>query len=774
MVRSSVVTMTMYRACLSLAIAGALVLVACDGGDRASSGATREAQTITFNRHVAPILFDRCAACHRPDGSAPFGLLTYAQVRRRAHQIREVTASRYMPPWLPEPGYGRFRGERRLSDEQIRIVGRWIDQGMAEGDPSDLPVAPRWTERWQLGAPDLVVKMPRPYTLAAEGPDVFRNFVIPVPIERKRYVRTIEFRPGNNKVVHHAEILVDAARWSRQMVSQDQEPGFDGMTSRAVWPDGHFLGWTPGKVPEMGPDDMAWTLKAEADLVVQLHLQASGKPEVVQAEIGLHFTRLPPRRRPVMIRLGSQVIDIPAGAADYVTEDSYVLPVDVEVLSVYPHAHYLGKDLRGHAKLPDGTTEWLVWIKDWDFNWQDSYRFFEPLFLPRGTTLHMRYTYDNSSANKRNPHHPPQRVRYGPQSSDEMGDLWIQAVPTSTGDLAALRRDYGARERRADIAAYEKLLRDDPAHYRLALGLADLYRRDGRPASAKAVLEELVKQVPDDAYAQHDLAMMEQSEGNLAGAIERYRRALELKPELPEGHYNLANAYRVQKRLDEAIDNYRRAIELQPAYAEAHNNLGIALRAVGRNEQAVAHYRQALAIDPDHARAHHNLALALRTAGQTERSIMHLREAVRIDPRYAKAHINLGMALLRRGDRAAAMGSFRRAIGLRPDWPSPYNELAWMLATDPLAAGHRAAAIGFAERAAELTHQRDPVVLDTLATAYASVGRFEDAVRTSSRGLELAKAAGQGSLATQIAARLDLFRHGQVYQEDSSVSRSNP
>ena len=228
---------------------------------------------VTFASDVAPIIFDRCGECHRPGGSAPFSLLTYSAVRQRAAQIAAVTKSRFMPPWKSEPGYGEFIGQRPLADAEISAIQRWVEGGTLEGDPRDLPAQPRWIEGWQLGKPDLIVTLSKPYTLQAEGTDVFHVFVIPLPVSATRFVRGLEFRPGNPKVVHHANIRIDRTPRSRQLDEQDPAPGYDGLIARsAVYPDGHFLGWTPGQIAPLLPKGLAWRLDQGTNLVVQLHM----------------------------------------------------------------------------------------------------------------------------------------------------------------------------------------------------------------------------------------------------------------------------------------------------------------------------------------------------------------------------------------------------------------------------------------------------------------------------------------------------------------------
>ncbi len=224
----------------------------------------------------------------------------------------------------------------------------------------------------------------------------------------------------------------------------------------------NVYGWTPGKAPFMEPADRAWTLERGSDLVMQLHMLPTGAPEIIQPSVGLFFSDRPPAHAPLPIKLESKAIDIPAGQADYAIDDRYVLPADVDVLSVYPHAHYLAKEMKGTATLPDGTVKPLIWIRSWDFRWQDQYRYVDPLFLPKGTTIAMHFTYDNSDGNPRNPHHPAQRVKWGPQSSDEMGALWLEVLPRRDEDVAALTRDYEERSLRADIAGAEMQVGTSP------------------------------------------------------------------------------------------------------------------------------------------------------------------------------------------------------------------------------------------------------------------------------------------------------------------------
>ncbi|HVY69355.1 MAG TPA: ascorbate-dependent monooxygenase, partial [Verrucomicrobiae bacterium] len=285
---------------------------------------------LTFNKDVAPIVFARCSRCHRPGESGPFNLLTYADVKKHADQIVEVTAKRYMPPWLPEPGYGDFANSRRLSDAEVTVFRDWVAAGAVEGNAADLPPMPAWTEGWQLGKPDLVLKAAAPFHLPSEGRDVYRNLIVPTSLPGRRHVRAFEFHPGNSKVVHHAFVKMDPTRQSRRLEGKDGEPGFPGMSvpDSVIMPDGQFMGWQPGRLPAENPLGLAWNLEPGADLVLQLHLRLTGKPETVQPEVGLYFTDLPPQRTCYKFLLTSLVLDIPPGQADYTVQDDFTLPVD--------------------------------------------------------------------------------------------------------------------------------------------------------------------------------------------------------------------------------------------------------------------------------------------------------------------------------------------------------------------------------------------------------------------------------------------------------------
>jgi mono/diheme cytochrome c family protein len=554
------------------------------------------AQEVTFSRDVAPIVFEACATCHRSDGPGPFSLTTYDEVRRRATQIAQVTKSRFMPPWKVEPTVGRFVGQRQLTDREIATIEAWVRAGTPEGDPKHLPKLPRVTGGWLLGTPDLIVRPESPYILPAQQDDAFRIFAIRIPIKTRTYVTGLEFRPGNARVVHHANIRIDRTDSTRKLDAADPLPGYDGLMPRtAEYPEGHFLGWTPGQVAPLVQPHLAWTLEPGSDLVVQLHMQPSGAVEEVLPEIGLYFTDRAPERTPTILRLGSQGIDIPPGESRHVIRDSYELPVDAQLLAVQPHAHYRARRIRGTATLPDGTSRIVMDINDWDFRWQHVYRHESPIALPKGTRLSMEYTYDNSAENPRNPELPPARVYWGQRSRDEMGDLWFQLLAGNEPDRQRLSDEVNRKMTAEDIVGYETML----------------------------------KVTPDDAELRDDVAVLYLSRGLVNNAIRHFEVSVALKPQSAAAHFNLGTAQAQGGRFDAAVAAFRTALKLRPDYSLAHGNLGRVLLAQNKVEEALVHLREAVRLDPSNPRSLLGLAEALAAVGSYDDAIAALERALK-------------------------------------------------------------------------------------------------------------------------------------------------
>ncbi|MEI6233355.1 MAG: hypothetical protein WCT04_09895 [Planctomycetota bacterium] len=396
--------------------------------------------SVTFNKDIAPILFQNCTGCHRPGEVAPFDLITYQDASKRAKQLARVTQSRYMPPWKAEPGHGEFLDERRLTTDQLALIKNWADNGAPEGVAADLPAAPKFTDGWKLGEPDLVVKMPDSFTLQAEGRDVFRCFVIPLKLDADTYVSAIDFRPGNRKIVHHALFFLDSNGVAAKKTSADGKPGFESFGSPGFVPTGGLGGWAPGYTPRPLPDGMGKLVKKGSDLVIQIHFHPSGKEEQEQSTLGLYFTKKTPDKVVASIPIGSRKIDIAAGATNYKVTKDFTVPIDAEVVGLTPHAHYLCKEMKVTATLPDGSKKSMIWIKDWDFSWQDQYLYKTPMKLPKGTNIAFEYTYDNSADNPRNPSNPPKAVKWGHETNDEMALVFLSYVSKSQSDAATVRR----------------------------------------------------------------------------------------------------------------------------------------------------------------------------------------------------------------------------------------------------------------------------------------------------------------------------------------------
>jgi mono/diheme cytochrome c family protein len=390
-----------------------------EAGDKA--GAARAEGSLTFNKDIAPLVFQRCASCHRPGEVAPFPLLEYRDVSKRAKLIQAVIEDRSMPPWKPEPGFGHFADDRRLTDAQLAMIARWIKEGMPEGDPADRPAPPQFATGWQLGEPDMVVKMAEPYTLTAEGADVYRCFVIPLQIPEGKYLKAVEYRPGNRRIVHHAVHSMLPHKVAQAKLAEGDGKSFaSGLAPPGELLPGQLAFWTPGMEPRPLPDGFAVAWPKRVDLVLQLHLHPSGKPETEQSTIGLHFTDEKPRDHLRLVVMSNPDIDIKPGDANHVVTKSMKLPVDVKLYGIFPHMHLLGRTVKLTATLPNGTSIPLIAIDDWDFQWQMYYEYASPLRLPAGTRLDGRWTYDNSAENPANPSKPPKQITYGEQTANEM------------------------------------------------------------------------------------------------------------------------------------------------------------------------------------------------------------------------------------------------------------------------------------------------------------------------------------------------------------------
>ncbi|HEX7901953.1 MAG TPA: ascorbate-dependent monooxygenase [Planctomycetota bacterium] len=399
-------------------------------------------QDVTYAKDVAPILFKHCASCHRPGEIGPFPLTTYKDAAKRAKHLVEATSDGRMPPWKAEPQAHAFKDERRMSADEKSVLRRWAESGAPEGE--NAPPAPSFPEGWRLGTPDLVLTMAKPFKIPAGGRDVHRCFVVPIPIDADKTVAAVEFKPGNPAVVHHALMFLDSLGQGRK--KDVDGTGFGGFGGVGILPTGGLGGWVPGATPRFLPEGTGMYLRKGSDLVLQIHYHPTGKEEEDQSRLGLYFTKTPAEKIVTGIAVASRGLYIPAGAKRHkASAESQPLPVDANLIGIAPHMHTVGREMRVWAELPGGKTEPLIWIKDWDFNWQGSYQYERSVRLPKGTVVKLEAFYDNSTDNPQNPSSPPKPVRWGEQTTDEMCLLGLQMTTDTPEDLKALTQMRGSR-----------------------------------------------------------------------------------------------------------------------------------------------------------------------------------------------------------------------------------------------------------------------------------------------------------------------------------------
>ena len=378
----------------------------------------------------------------------PFSLLTYKDAAKRAGFLRDVTASREMPPWRAVHGYGDFHDAGRLSRRELAVLARWADDGAPEGDPADGTEPPTFPEGWQLGTPDLVATMPEPFVVPADATDIYRAFVLPLPLDRDTAVAAVEFRRGNRRVVHHARFYVDPTDECRRRDAAEAGPGFESFGGGDILKPG--LGaWVPGLIPRMPPPDVGKVVRKGSDLILLVHYHGTGKEEVDRSSVGLFFCKTPPARRTSTISLSSIKIDIPPGESRHRIALTAYMKADAHAISVLPHGHFLMREISLRATLPGGQVVPMLWIDDWDFNWQGQYHFARPVPLPKGTRLDVVAYYDNSAENPFNPHQPPRRVKLGWASTDEMLGCHVQVIADDDESQRILDRGDAVRALKA-------------------------------------------------------------------------------------------------------------------------------------------------------------------------------------------------------------------------------------------------------------------------------------------------------------------------------------
>lgn len=406
---------------------GTLAMAAFAFGASAASSPKAETKVkrkFTYATDVAAIFNEKCVTCHRPGEVAPFSLIGYENAKKWAHMSAHVTAKRIMPPWKAVHGYGDFRGENRLTDEQIEAIQQWDKDGAPRGAIKDEPKAPTFpSSEWMLGKPDVILSPEKAFKLGAEGPDLYRNFVLHNDSKETMWVVGTDVRPGNKKIVHHVITFLDRAHNGRKLEEEtkDGQPGYtsDG-GGVGFLPSGSLGGWAPGIRATHTPVDTAFKVDPGTDFVLQVHYHRSGKEETDLTKVGLYLTKEPPAKTIQLQWLFNFNVNIQPGDKQYTLRREYTVPADITLYSVMPHMHLLGKSMKAWLELPDGTKKPLVYVDNWDFNWQLNYVLNEPLKVPKGTKEVVEAVYDNSTDNPRNPNNPPKRVTWGEATTDEM------------------------------------------------------------------------------------------------------------------------------------------------------------------------------------------------------------------------------------------------------------------------------------------------------------------------------------------------------------------
>ena len=389
----------------------------------------------TYTKDVAAILQSKCQNCHRRHQVGPFALETYEQARKRSHDIAAVTEERSMPPWKPTAGVGpRLKHDQSLTHAEIGVLTAWAEAGALRGDPKDLPPPPTFAVGWKLGPPDVILEPIEGFPVAASGPDVYRCFVLPTNLARDRYLEAVDYAPGERGAVHHLIAYIDTTGQGRKLDADSPGPGYAAASGPGV-AAAELSFWTAGSQPHRLHDGIGIHIPSQSDIILQVHYHPNGKAGIDKTRVGLYFTRKPVKQALHWNNATSYNFQLPAGAKNVEVKASWYVPVDVEVLAVSPHMHMLGHDMHMSVRLPNGRSENLIEIADWDPSWQTAYYFQKPIPLSAGSIVNVVAHFDNS-ARPRNPNQPPKLVKFGPNADDEMCVGYI-AVVKKGQDLTA-------------------------------------------------------------------------------------------------------------------------------------------------------------------------------------------------------------------------------------------------------------------------------------------------------------------------------------------------
>jgi mono/diheme cytochrome c family protein len=437
-----------------------------------ATNASGPAKEVTFNKDVAPILYNNCAVCHRPNDIAPMSLLSYKEARPWARSIKEKVLNREMPPWSPDPAYGEFTNDHRLAQKDIDTIVAWVDQGAREGSAKDAAKMPDFVAGgWEIGKPDVVLQMAEEHVVKPDDPDQYINYFIPTNFKEDMWVQAAEIHPGNRRVVHHVIAFIQTPQMMAKRAEDAKSTGekigkrvaggsglfyLDGNLRRVKMdapvmdnacdqkgapggrqPGGNgegenegmlLAGFAPGTGNTAYPAGSAKRVPAGATLMFQIHYSAfrgSLKENVTdRTSIGLIFAKQPPDKMVVTSAAANLLFKIPAGDGNHEVLACQTVPRDIQVINYMPHMHLRGKDMKYEVVYPDGKRETLLWVPKFSFNWQAVYWLKRPLNIPKGTKLIVTAHFDNSTKNKYNPD-PTKDVRWGDPTYDEMMIGWM-------------------------------------------------------------------------------------------------------------------------------------------------------------------------------------------------------------------------------------------------------------------------------------------------------------------------------------------------------------
>lgn len=507
------------------------------------------------------IIQRHCVECHCPDGAGPFSLTTYRDVHKRSRQIMEVIRDGVMPPWLPENATGTFVGERHVSQSDRDALNQWYAQ-LPEYKASDLD-AVEWAVPGKSfkRSPDASYTS-ESYDLTPDGLDIYQNFLIPIDLDQQRYLDAVEIVPSNRRVTHHVLMRIDEQALLRRRMGDQRTLLSTDMTD--VSASGHIIGWQPGRDFSPFSEGLSWPLKGAVDLALEAHLRPSGKKESVQFTVHLYFTDKPPTRMVQKFALGNLDFTIPAGEREFVVRDHFRIPVDVRIYSILPHAHYIARSIRAEAVMPDGNRLNLIDIRHWQFDWQNLFTYRDPVDLPAGTEIHVEFIYDNSADNPSNPFNPPRTIQYGPNTSDEMAEVWIQLVSVRESESATLGE-----------AIDRKIIH-----------------------LLKKKFEREIAEFPQNAVALDKLGRYLFFERRYDESLNYFGRALAVDQGNFLTHYYCGLIYRIKNQLDFAKYHFEESVKLNPGYYKNYGNLGALF--LGRRQYAEARraFEKALELNP--------------------------------------------------------------------------------------------------------------------------------------------------------------------------------